>query len=57
MRNIKTYMDSYNLTKASTIQKMIWRVNKGKVKVAYLTARRARVRLLEKMHGSYEESF
>lgn len=54
-RNIRTYIDRRNGTKASTIRNKI--TSDHNIKVKYLIARRARIRCLEGIHGSFEESF
>ncbi|KAI3877022.1 hypothetical protein MKW92_007748, partial [Papaver armeniacum] len=54
-RNIRTYINRHNGTKASTIRNKI--MSDHNIKVKYSIARRARIRCLEGIHGSFEESF
>ncbi|KAI3933286.1 hypothetical protein MKW98_006645 [Papaver atlanticum] len=55
VRNVKNYIKEDIQTKTSTIR--IKLLSETKVKIAYLTARHARIRCLEDMYDSFEESF
>ncbi|KAI3884434.1 hypothetical protein MKX03_034774, partial [Papaver bracteatum] len=55
VRNVKKYIKEDIQTNTSTMRNKL--LSETKVKIAYLTACCARIRCLEDMYGSFEESF